>query len=272
MEDVKVFKNWLITGDCHGHVEDRLRNIKQNYPELAPAETAIIILGDAGFNYYLNKKDWKRKHQISKYGYTIYCVRGNHEERPEYIKNMILKNDLNVGNTVYLEDEFPLIRYFVDGENYNIDGHSVLVIGGAYSVDKWYRLQNGWSWFPHEQLNESEMKKIEQNVATKHFDFVFTHTAPIDWEPTDLFLNFIDQSKVDKTMEIWFNNLKEKFDWTVWCFGHYHADRLERPFVEQFYQEYEKLEDVWKRWQKYRFAKELDWWLPKSPNFYMGVE
>ena len=46
-----AIKHVLITGDCHGRVEDRLADIKDAMPEYAPSETAVIILGDVGFNY-----------------------------------------------------------------------------------------------------------------------------------------------------------------------------------------------------------------------------
>ena len=55
-----MIKNWLITGDTHGRVESRLASIKENMPEYNPEETAVIILGDVGFQYYKNKKDWKK--------------------------------------------------------------------------------------------------------------------------------------------------------------------------------------------------------------------
>ena len=35
--------------------------------------------------------------------------------------------------------------------------------------------------------------------------------------------------------------------------------------------EFEDLEDIKARWARYSETNELDWWLPKSPNFYMGV-
>ena len=82
----------------------------------------------------------------------------------------------------------------------------------------------------------------------------------------------IDQSTVDKTMEVWMDKFKDLFTWGTWCFGHYHADRIERPHVEQFYTEYENFNDIIARWEKYDATGELDWWLPKSPNFYMGCE
>ncbi len=115
------------------------------------------------------------------------------------------------------------------------------------------------------------MKSAEIMVSGKHYDMVLSHTAPIDWEPNDLFLRGIDQSKVDKTTEVWLGQFKEMFGWDLWLFGHYHADRIERPYVEQFYLEYENLNDIWARWTKYHKSGKLDWWLPKSPNFYMEV-
>ena len=266
-----MIKNWVITGDTHGYNEARLQSIKQNFTACAPEETAVIILGDAGFQYYKNKKDWKNKHCASKLGYTLYCLRGNHEDRISNSKDAHRIYDDEVKGFVWVEDEFPNIKYFDDDvEEYIINGKKVLTIPGAYSVDKWYRLQNNWMWFAEEQLTEVEMKFAEKVFGKEHYDLVLSHTAPLSWEPTDLFLQGIDQSKVDKTMEIWLDKFKDMTNWKIWLFGHYHADRLERPHVEQFYLEYELLDDIFARWEKYDTTGELDWWLPKSPNFYMG--
>ena len=268
-----MIKHFLITGDCHGRVTDRLAYIKDFMPEYDPSETAVIILGDVGFNYYKNKKDWKLKHHAAQFGYALYCLRGNHEDRANNTKGTKIVYDEFVHGYVFEEEEFPNIKYFADEvAEYNIMDKKILCIPGAYSVDKWYRLQNDFIWFAQEQLTEEEMKYAEKTFSGKYYDFVFSHTAPIDWEPTDLFLSCIDQSTVDKTMEIWLKKFRDMTNWKVWLFGHYHADRIERPYVEQFYIEVEDIENVWNRWQKYAKTKELDWWLPKSPNFYMGVE
>ena len=266
-----MIKHFLITGDCHGKIKDRLIYIKEDMPEYEPNETAIIILGDVGFQYYKNKKDWKLKHDAMKFGYIIYCLRGNHEDRISNSKDAHRIYDNEVKGYVWIEDEFPNIKYFDDdfGE-YFINGKRILTIGGAYSVDKWYRLQNDFTWFADEQLTAEEMAFAEKHLAQWNYDFILSHTAPIDWEPTDLFLSCIDQSTVDKTMEVWLKKFKDMTNWKVWLFGHYHADRIERPYVEQFYIKVENMEDIWNRWQKYTETKELDWWLPKSPNFYMG--
>lgn len=261
----------------------RVGNINRNMPGYKPKETGIIILGDSGLNFWLNNTDKKYKKLLNSQGYHIYCVRGNHEERPENL-GYELGYDPEVFGLVYHDPDFDNIKYFVDGGEYQIGKYSALVIGGAYSIDKWYRLARaGYApeeaetanpkkcgWFKDEQLTGEECSDIWDKVQGKHYDFVFTHTTPLDWEPTDLFLNGIDQSTVDKSMEVWLNRLKDCFTWGVYCFGHYHADRLERPHVEQFYMEYEDIDTIWQRWQNYDKTGKLDWWLPKSPSFYMG--
>lgn len=278
-----MIKNWILTGDTHGGMStiSRVGNIHRNMEDCVPDATGIIILGDAGLNYYLNKTDKKYKKLLNSQGYHIYCVRGNHEQRPENL-DYELSYDPEVFGMVYDDPDFENIKYFVDGGEYIIGGHSALVIGGAYSIDKWYRLARAGykpeeasiaspkvcGWFKDEQLTAEECGDIWDKVQGKHYDFVFTHTCPIDWEPTDLFLNGIDQSTVDKSMEVWLGKLKDYFTWGVWCFGHYHADRVERPNVEQFYMDYEKMETVWNRYHGEKtYIKE--WWLPKSQ--YMSI-
>lgn len=264
-----MIKRWVVTGDTHGKVVSRLSQIALYMENLIPEETAVIILGDAGLNYYLNKSDCKNKQAVSASGIRVYCVRGNHEKRPQNIEGMMLVDDADVGGKVYMEEKFPLIRYFVDGGEYTIDGKSVLVIGGAYSVDKYYRLaraNGGFSgWFEDEQLSEEERAEILARVKNKRYDLVLTHTAPITWEPTDLFLRGIDQSTVEKDMEYWLKEVALSVCWGHWLFGHYHADRIEAPHVEQFFQEYEDLNTIIDRWKRYDETGELEWWLPKSP-------
>ena len=45
---------WILTGDTHGRVPERLATIKEQIVDFEPNETAVIILGDAGLNYWGN--------------------------------------------------------------------------------------------------------------------------------------------------------------------------------------------------------------------------
>ena len=278
-----MIKNWLIRGDTHGQFNWMLNGCLEKYK---PEETAIIILGDAGFNYFLNSRDDKLKAEVDARGFTFYCVRGNHEARPQDVSCGYERiYDTNVHGFVYWQEQYPHINFFDDFGEYWIGPYHIAVIGGAYSVDKWWRLtRNGVTkkldvnylnpkktgWFPNEQLSAEEMKWAEAQLSDKSYDFVFTHTCPIGWQPTDLFLSIIDQTTVDNTMELWLEELKSKFNWYIWLFGHYHADRIERPRVEQYFNDIESLDEICERWQNYDKTGELPWWLNKSPYFYMN--
>lgn len=264
--------NFYITGDTHGQTATRIKNLIYGWSEEKISNGALIVLGDAGINYNLNSSDKGAKKRINNLGMTVYCVRGNHEQRPELIPTMTIAYDTEIQGNVYVEPEFPNIKYLMDGGIYVIEGHKTLCLGGAYSVDKYYRLQNGAKWFENELLTESEMNEIEKKIIGQQFDFILTHTCPISWEPTDLFLGSVNQSTVDKSMEIWMDRIKDKIKWQIWCFGHFHADRLERPHVEMFFRDTELLANVWQRWEKYRETGELDWWLERSPRFFWTEE
>lgn len=46
------------------------------------------------------------------------------------------------GGKVWVEEAYPNILFAKDGEIYDIAGMKTIVIGGAYSVDKFYRLND----------------------------------------------------------------------------------------------------------------------------------
>lgn len=100
-----------------------------------------------------------------------------------------------------------------------------LILGGAYSIDKEYRLKRGWKWFESEQMTEEEKERIFNFLKKNNsYDYIFSHTAPLKYEPTYLFLPFIDQSKVDKSMEKFLDKVESLITYKEWFFGHYHDD------------------------------------------------
>lgn len=259
-----MITTWLCTGDKHGNMSF-LNNLSEIY---TPETTAIIILGDAGLNFYLNKSDYQLKQRVEDYGFTLYCVRGNHESRPTDIPNIQKVFDKEVNGEIWYEPEFPHIKYFQDFGIYKINGYYILVIGGAYSVDKWWRLARSGlqeennnpkksGWWNNEQLSAAERNdcydtlRYANGVNHMIYDFVLTHTCPISYEPKDLFLPSVNQNTVDKSMELWLEDVKNLISWKHWLFGHYHADRIEAPYVEQFYHDIESFDDIAERWRAY---------------------
>lgn len=270
-----------MVSDCHGQftwINDSLNNYK-------PEETAIIILGDCGFLFWLNKSEHRHNIEISNKGYTIYALRGNHESRVTDLTGWKRVYDYNVENDVYIFPDMPNIHFLLDYGAYNFGGYYCYVIGGAYSVDKWYRLgrlnmteetniPTKSGWFANEQLTAEEMAEAEHEINYinyndgKQFDFILSHTCPYSLRPTDMFLSGIDQSTVDNSMELWMDKIYQKNRGkTIWIWGHYHRDSIEAPYCEMFYNDLDSFDEIKNRWKKYDKTGELDWYLMKSPYF-----
>ena len=71
-----------LTGDTHGNFDHIRRFCELNN---TTKDDVLIILGDAGINYYLNKRDYKLKQELQNLPITLFCIHGNHEERPENV-------------------------------------------------------------------------------------------------------------------------------------------------------------------------------------------
>lgn len=220
----------FLLGDIHGRWQP-IRDLNTRLIKKFDDTDTIILLGDSGLNYYLDKRDDSFKEKMSKCPCTFFVVRGNHEQRPTILATNNTNWEINqyYGNLVWAEKKYPRIKYAMDTPCvYYIDKYKTLIIPGAYSVDKYYRLQNGWNWFEQEQLNEKE-RQLGRDTIARHgynFDLVLSHTCPICYEPTDLFLSGIDQSLVDRTMEQYLGEIEYKIQYKLWCWGHYHHYRV----------------------------------------------
>ena len=79
----------------------------------------------------------------------------------------------------------------------------------------------------NEQLSADIKAYVEQQLA-KHgsqIDIVRSHTCPLKYEPTEVFLSGIDQSSVDKSTEEWLDRIEERIDYKRWYCGHYHTEK-----------------------------------------------
>lgn len=244
-----MISKYLVTGDMHGDFS-RFYKIQQLAQE-ANETWGIIILGDAGVNFWLSKRDKVLKYRIChKYpNLQLYLLRGNHDERPQNISTMRLEYDINVHGDCYYEADYSNIHYLIDGQIYIFGYHKALCLGGAYSVDKYWRLElqsmgSYAGWFPDEQLSKEEMQEITNQVKGKSVDFIFSHTCPLSFQPIYLFSPYIDQSTVDNSMETWLEELKDQVQWKSWCFGHYHEDRIihTNPNIRMFFHSITELE------------------------------
>lgn len=213
----------VITGDTHRDFRrvsalcDKFKTTKDD---------TLIVLGDAGINYFGGEKDLLLKSELVELPISMFCIHGNHERRPESLGSYT-ETEWN-GGVVYTEQAFPSLLFAKDGEIYAIESKRCMAIGGAYSVDKALRLKNHWGWWDDEQPTNEVKRRVEDKLDIENWriDVVLSHTSPLRYEPREAFLSFVDDSEVDKSTEIWLDSIEHKLYYDQWYCGHYHTDKV----------------------------------------------
>ena len=209
-----------FTGDIHGVPWKIIKFAKRM--KLARNDT-IVILGDVGVNYFLDERDESIKHLLNNVGIDILCIHGNHEIRPSTIPTYKFQNWKK--GKVWCEEKYPNLKFAKDGEIYHIEGRRYIAIGGAYSVDKYYRQARGLSWWDDEQPSDEIKAYVEKQLSKGTFEIILSHTCPYKYEPTDMFIPGLDQSQIDKSTEEWLDMIEDKYPYSAWFCGHWHTDR-----------------------------------------------
>lgn len=234
-----------MTGDIHGDpirlwsIENFCNNHKTT------TDDWLICLGDVGLNYYgaKSKEEISLKNEAAKLPIKMFCIHGNHERRPikeDGYKEIEVTEGAIQGPMLW-DPRYPNQYFAIDGAVYKIQTSertlNALVCGGAYSVDKFYRLQFRANWWPDEQPNELT-KGLVRLMATRYpIDIMLTHTCPLRFEPKELFLDCIDQSTVDTSTEEFFDELYKQFpadQKPMWYFGHFHGNKYTDDYVMLF--------------------------------------
>lgn len=211
-----------ITGDTHGNFQ-RIKKFCQE--QKTTKDDYLIILGDAGINYF-GDQDNKLKEELTKLPITFLCVYGNHEERPENIKTY---QEINLFDGImYQEKKYPNLLFFKDSEIYTILNKKVLVIGGAFSVNKDLMIERGYKWFKDEQPSELIKKQTLNNLKENNYqvDYILSHTCPYKYLPYEMFYVGVNQDKVDQSTEKFLDLIEELTDYHKWYCGHFHTDKV----------------------------------------------
>ena len=223
MKNLK-FERIFITGDQHGCIDNILYLDSKEY---ISENDLIISLGDFGVPYWSASK--KTKNDLETFElfdkiHTNYAIiQGNHSKRFERVK-WFRQEEFCGGNSFYCP-KYPNFHFLQNGEVYNFNDMTFLVIGGGYSVDKYIRLERGLTWEPEEKLNDEEKSKIRNLISENiNYDFILSHVAPLELQPTWLFLNFVDQSTVETDEEEFLSEVRKNINYKGWFFGHYHGD------------------------------------------------
>ena len=198
------------------------------------------MLGDNGVNYWGPHRDKKLKNYLASLPISFFFIKGNHDQRPsEKLYSLRMSTHPLVRGFAYLEPEYPSLMFSEMYALYGFccDNHIInaYVLGGAYSADKWYRLEmqamghSGYRWFPDEQMTQKEMDEA-YSILSNPMDYmppdvILSHTCPFKYIPRDMFMPIIDQSTVDDTMERWMDKVADNAIYSKWYCGHWHTDR-----------------------------------------------
>jgi len=213
---------FYVTGDTHGEFP---RYYVFKVDMAMTAADTVVILGDAGLNYWRDERDDDAKKFVSSFPFATFCIQGNHEMRPPAIPGYQMKE--YHGGQVWYQERYPNVMFAKDGEIYDFDGRRCIVIGGAYSMDKFRRLQAGAPWFADEQPSQEIKSHVEAQLDKVGWkiDAVLSHTCPRRYEPTECFRSGIDQSKIDKSTEDWLDTIEQRLAYGHWYCGHYHISK-----------------------------------------------
>lgn len=179
----------LLVGDTHGD----LGHARFAIDAAVRQDISVIFqLGDFGYwehhpsgVEYLNRlDDYAYKRNV-----MVYFLDGNHDKTSLLLgtyRNKTLEGFIKVRN---------FIRYAPRGHRWTWDGCRFIALGGAYSVDKDWRLAKERArnkpeslWFPEEEMSDNDMDTIILNDSSP-VDVILAHDKPRcakpDWDRKD---------------------------------------------------------------------------------------
>ncbi|MGN1081129.1 MAG: serine/threonine protein phosphatase [Acutalibacteraceae bacterium] len=234
-----------ITGDKHRNFKKIIRFCRRNKTS---EKDILIILGDSGINYFCNENDKRLKNKLSKLKITLFCIYGNKEKRPSDIEGM--RTRIFHGGRVYYEPDFRNILYAYDGDVFEFKNKNYIVIGGAHSVDKTRCIELGRPFWENEMpgLKIKRYVRKQLNTLENSVHGVLSHTCPIDYIPTEMFVsNNKKRAKklrfepdIDRSTERWLGKIEKTINYSIWYCGHYHTDKT----VEKIHMLYDGIEKL----------------------------
>lgn len=212
-----------LTGDVHLPYDVKKIKYFKSQSKLT-REDYLIVLGDFGLLWRRDSELYKQWLKwFSNRKYTLLWLDGNHENH-KWLNSYPVEM-WNGGKVHKISDNiFHLMR----GQVFSIQENTFFIMGGAWSIDKQYRIE-GISWWKEEEPNHSEMEEGFKNLEShdNKVDYVLTHTCPFSvisemFQPTVTY-NSVTESYLDE--------IKTKISYKKWYFGHWHKDTSYDDYV-----------------------------------------
>lgn len=182
----------LLSGDSHCDV-NHLKAISARMEKFECDKA--FVLGDFGW-WPKDKQGKKFVEACGNLDFPIYFLAGNHEDHEDLEKHEQYPDYNDEG---FIEVSHNIL-YAPTGFRWEWDGVRFLSVGGAYSIDRKYRVKF-ISWFPQEIITEKDIDKLlVTDVNFKHdVDVIFSHDAP---RGVDMARNFAIEFGEFKTFDL----------------------------------------------------------------------
>lgn len=210
-----------VTGDIHGFLSVR-RLSSGNWPEGngLTRDDFVIILGDFGLVWDGSKSDEYWLDWLESKPWTTLFIDGNHENH-----RLIATYPDEEWHGGMVHRIRPHVIHLMRGHVFDIDGKSVLAMGGAKSHDIQYRTE-GLSWWPEEIPSDEERLRCEDSLSENGWmvDYVLTHDVP------STLVNYMAYvtnraPRIDE-YESWLGGIQDMLDYGRWYAGHWHVNAV----------------------------------------------
>lgn len=214
--------NIIFLGDVHGN----LNLLKFYISSMKLTNTIFIQLGDLGAGIIHQSAYTFLNTTLVETNNILYAIRGNHDD-PE-----CFETTHNVESNIIFVKDYDIIRLL---------DKDILFIGGAISIDRRVRVQEGYPYWLDEPV-KTDPYYLQELIKVKNIDICVTHTAPLFVFPytfvtTDKVLEYELRNEriyLEKVYELIKNKGLRK-----WYYGHFHNsgtelyDKVEFNLIDQ---------------------------------------
>lgn len=253
----------FVTGDCHGSFQKLGSKLFPVQKEMTK-DDIVIICGDFGavWDKSESSKDYYWLNWLEEKPFTTVFCDGNHENF-DMLNNDFETVDFHGGKAHKIRNS---IYHLMRGEIFDFEGLKFFVFGGAASHDitggilspedfnteaEFKRTMRRWqkerklfrinhkTWWKEELPSDEEYANAEEKLASVGYkvDYVITHCAP--QSIVDLIYTYYKEEP--NRLTLWFDELKDKLDFEMWYFGHYHKDLFTDKRFTLLYDEIERI-------------------------------
>lgn len=205
----------FVCGDIHSMLDINKLDQFKGRDDLGEKDY-LIICGDTGICGFSKEQEIETREYLRNLPMTVLFVDGNHENFNSL--NSYPEDEWNGGKVHIIEQG---IIHLMRGQVYVIDGKKFFTFGGAYSIDRDYRVL-GCSWFEEELPSEEEYDEAWKNLKSNDYevDYIISHTGPYE-VVTELGYECHDEALEQLRF---FQRIADEVDFQDWYFGHLHED------------------------------------------------